>query len=201
MSKIEVGRFSTLLRRFLEQKGDIEVAGELAPEISAVFVLESDRPDWHFLKNEKLISSGALMTVAGATAGPTYRLRNPAGSGLIITIDSVDWTNTVASDYQWRVEAQTADLPVTGISSVTRDTRWTLITSAMIATVSITAGPTGILLFGQSVGIIATPFEKRLPIVLTPGFALNIGSSTVGAKTGRVTVNWTERRLPAIEAE
>jgi len=50
------------------------------------FILELDRPEWRFLKREKLWSSGALL-VAGAVGNfSRAQIINPSGSGYLVVV-------------------------------------------------------------------------------------------------------------------
>jgi len=199
MAHIEVGRFSQLMRKYLEMKGQWEVAGELSPEISAVFVLETDRPDWIFLKGEKLVSCTSSRT-SGATAGPTLRIRVPPTANIIITVEEV-WlsVNTGLTEVSLSMN-QGADL-LGGIEVNTRrDSRLPLgETSAVSSSFITTAGPAGDSIF-VTVPALLDVVPIRVPIVLTPGNALDIGCSGPVAKDFRVTAVWCERPLSALEA-
>lgn len=91
--KIEVGRYSDFLRRLLAQAGQEEVAAYLAPELQAALVLEADRPEWSFLKNEKL-ASGQGTSAAAAALRSTVSIENPTGSNVIAVIEEIRvWFN------------------------------------------------------------------------------------------------------------
>lgn len=70
----QVPRFAELARRAFGE--DLEI-GTVAPEIMFAFILEQDRGDWAFLKNERLL--GASGVQGGLAANPsTIRFRTPA---------------------------------------------------------------------------------------------------------------------------
>jgi len=203
VSKIEVGRFSDLFRRFLQQKGQQEIAGELSPEISVVFVAESDRPDWLFLKNERLCAV-TMEQSSGVAAGPTLRLRNPLGSGVIATISAVHYT-ALTNEVEIRDTISNNDLGGGIIAIAVRDTRnlqsLGINKSALTASFNTTVAPVGDRIFVGVAHIDAEGGEFREPIVLTPGRAVDVGVTDVAAATLRAGFYWTERQLPAIEAE
>jgi hypothetical protein len=58
----------------------------VSPELSLALVLESDRPEWHFLRNSRLFSTGTLSVAALAGRVGQMDLFNPAGSGIIIVV-------------------------------------------------------------------------------------------------------------------
>lgn len=204
MSKIETGRFSDLLRRFLSQKGQEEIASELSPEISAAFILESDRPDWLFLKGERLVGVSTRRT-SGATAGPVLRLRNPGGSGVIATLTHVSYQSSVGGLTQ--VQINDADIDLAGGTMLTGNRDGRQVTSAasaqtaLIASFLTAAGAPATELIYQSgppanvLTVLPSPIA-----VLSPGTAIDIGSATVAAETMNINIWWHERRISALEA-
>ncbi len=202
MSRIQTGRFSQLLRRFLDQKGTEVVASELSPEISPVFILENDRPDWLFLKGERLLSF-STQSVSVATLGPTFRLRNPPDSGMLGTVSLVTWSSDTVGAASIRITISNNDLAGGFIASTARDGRnlqsLGINKAAMIVSFNATIAPVGDLMFTTRVPI-DIPFFFSEPVVLSPGRALDVGGITNQSEGVFGSMHWTERALPQIEA-
>jgi len=201
VSKIETGRYGDLLRRFLNAKGTEDIAGDLAPEISPVFVLENNRPDWHYLKNERLAAFFTAQ-VSGASAGPTVRLRNPTGSGVIATFSTLDWSFSANDHILIAMNLLDANLAGGVLPSTNRDGRQLMAVgqsnSALIVSFVLNAAPVGDVFFGNATA--ANEGAKyQEPIVLSPGRSIDIGTTDVGVVTLRVSAAWVERALPAVE--
>lgn len=196
MSQIQTGRYSDMLRRFLGMKGVTAVAGELSPEISPVFILEDARPEWLFLKGEKLVSSVYAFTPgAGLLAG--YRLVNPALSGVMATIDYIDVVLTT-DENTMLVERNTEQGNLaTVLPTVARDTRLPILNAS-----ALIASQGDAVLSGQS--FLATnlnaadPWQIPVSFVLTPGHQIQI--TCLGPNVSiRGSVQWRERRIDVLE--
>jgi hypothetical protein len=87
--KIELGKFSSLIRRYLGMTGTSDVLDELAYEISPVLVLEAESIDWEFLKGARVLASAQKV---GAVAGQNSaaRWRNPATSNTVAIFTSLN---------------------------------------------------------------------------------------------------------------
>lgn len=175
--------------------GQVQVTSELAPEISAVFALESDRPEWEFLKGSKLCSSQISITALVANQA-TARLRNPVGSGAIAIISQIEFSvDAIATCLIYRVTA-TADL-TTLVATITRDTRYpALDASALIASQQNIAS-SGDFFFNAHL-LANTPQYVKVPFVLTPGFAVDVNCETLNVGL-RGNVHWLERRIGELE--
>lgn len=198
MAKIEIGRFSDLLRRLLSMSGVSTVASELAPEISPVFVLEQERPEWEFLKNAKLCTSQFSVTPVAAQF-PQARLRNPPGSGIVAVFTDFNWAVGLTSVVNlWRV---TTLLDMAGpANTMSRDTRLAALNiSGLIATQQTSAvALTGDFFYHAVNNAGEDTMPIKVPFVLTPGFAIDIGGETVNSSL-RGNFHWLERRLGALE--
>jgi len=199
VSKIERGQFSQLLRRYLQMSGQYHVADELSPEISPGFTLESERPEWEFLKGNRLMSCAYSI---GPTAGvqSSHRLRNPTGSGVVAIITQVNFgvedqagTRAVVSITR---NPDTGDLS-SNTPTISRDTRYAGVnTSALIGSAQ-TVGLTGDTWFSaiclnDQVIIVPTEF------VLTPGNQVQI-TAIQNNTTLRGAWQWLEKRLDQLE--
>lgn len=200
MSKIERGQFSSMLRRYLGMAGVSDVVDELAPEISATFPLEVERPEWEWLKGAKLMSHATNVTVSVGFPS-TARYRNPANSGVIAIFTSFTVSMVTSAGGQNQITlthlaGATADLATTS-GTVPRDTRNTVFGSAIIASFS-NAVPGGSAVDSIS-ALIGVPwrFLTDAPFVLAPGAALNV---TTGNSVDLIVgAQWLEKRLDDLE--
>jgi len=201
VSKIEVGRYSELLRRFLQQKGQEEIAGELSPEISPIFVLESDRTDWAFLKNERL-GIVSINQTSGATPGPLFRVRNPLGSGVIATLSDI-WVTLTVGPANLRVNfvQVNAQLPGGNLNGRPRDFRWgPNFETVLLGSFDTTTVGIGTRLFEGRLQA-DTNLHLQIPVVIPPGFGVEMGTNAVQAQGLIANYMWVERQLTALEAE
>lgn len=86
--KTGVGVYAENLRRLLTLAGQEGEPAELAPELMGVFVLESNQPEWAYLRGERLAS------VFGSLAGVALNrsaisLSNPVNSGVLIIVEEI----------------------------------------------------------------------------------------------------------------
>lgn len=203
MSKIERGQFSSLLRRYLGMTGVSDVIDELAPEISATFTLEAERPEWAFLKGERLLGMGQTVPALAANFG-TVRYRNPAGSGVVAIFHSLNagpgfnpapaaMVITITHGLQ---AADQATVQGYGI----RDFRQTPIAGAIIQSQGYAAA--GGNAIGAAICAAQTTWQfitEQNPVVLVPGAALNVSSGFANLDLV-VGAQWLEKRLDALEA-
>lgn len=172
--KIEIGRYSDILRRLLYGK-EQTVSAELAPEISPVFVLENDRPEWKFLAAERL-GAVAFTQTAGAAARSTCRIRNPAASGALLVIEDMFVSiDTTASAIAIRLGEITTDLATVGIVTV-RDRRFGDIQCSCVASRDNAASALTRGIWHHSMLITTAPVRVPLSVVLGPGSAIECTS-------------------------
>jgi len=204
MSKIERGQFSSLLRRYLGMTGTSDVVDELAPEISATFTLEAERPEWEFLKGQRLMSITTQVTAVAAKQS-VVRIRNPATSGVvaIFTHWSITTPFTTGVVYTWFTLTRETDPAVDlvdGVATIARDTRLpTTQGSALIASKEALDAPSGTAWHnaGTETGI---PYQLNGPsFVLTPGHAVQLVGSEDNIALF-LAVHWLEKRLDPLEA-
>lgn len=195
MSKVETGRYSDLLRRTLGMKGVTEVAAELSPELSPVFVLETERPEWEFLKNEKLV--GATFQKTGEVAlASAVRLSNPAASGVVAVFSRMHINSAAAGIILWERNTDQGVL-ASLLPTVARDTRWEALTTSVLLQSVAAVGASGDS-FGSTVNLANVPVEYVDSIVLTPGQQVQMTQLTVNTSI-RGYWTWRERRLDALE--
>jgi len=202
MSKIEIGRYAALLRRSLGMSGVENVASHLSPEVSPTWQLESADDQWAFLKDVKVMGVTEFVQ-AGVGAASFSRIRNPVNSGVIAIIKFLTAQPGAAAAMAVHVGPQTVDLTNTSLGAA-RDTRWPVSPTANQSAMRITfefagAAPTlggGTLLRVLNVGNV--PMEYPFDIILTPGFAVDWGGTTIDVAMNVMAV-WQERNLPALE--
>src|SRR5256885_3568604 len=85
------------------------------------FILENDRPEWGFLKDEMLWTSQSLNPGAVAAQFAFIQIFNPAGSGRIVTVKRILVFTTAAQQISRGLT--TTVRGATGSFMVARDTR------------------------------------------------------------------------------
>lgn len=199
MGKIEVGQFSSLLRRYLGMRGESFVADELAPEISPIFVLEHERPEWEWLKGAKLISALLqILPVAGQTG--LLRVRNPSASGAIAILDPIYFsTNAVATELIISRTIDGGSDLANLLATVGRDVRAAqTVASALVVSWTNNVAFSGTS-FHRTFLAINAQQEYRAPIVLTPGFVIEFQTLALGSDL-RGSINWLEKRFDDLES-
>jgi len=202
VSKIEIGRWSNQLRRMLGQKGVVDVAADLSPEISPTFCLEEPSAEWDFLK---MVRGCACTDTLGAAAGFTgrWRLRNPVGSGVLVVIDQVALSGSVNAVFEI-ARGQIFGDHAAGRVTVVPDLRWgavgaTTTTMLFSGDNGSAAGVAGDRIVRTRV-LAETTFVYRNKVVLIPGTSLDFGSATQNIAMATWVV-WRERNLPALESD
>lgn len=200
MSKIEIGRYSALLRRALGMAGVQEVAGHLSPELSPTWQLEGSTDEWMFLKDVRAMSMGE--SIASGAGQGHYRIRNPANSGALCVITKLFVVPQGSNVITARIQELTVDLTNGGLAT-SRDTRWltqsVFTHTAMVLSFQNTSG------IGVGVGTIwvartlaNTPAIFKEQVILAPGWAVTFGN-TSNAVIVDLYASWHERALPALE--
>ena len=205
MSKIEIGRYSSWLRRTLGMKGATAVAEELSPEISPVLELESAlNEEWDFLKGVKQISTAEEVSANAAGAGQ-LRIRNPVASGVLATITHVEGVAVINGEWTARLQPLTTDLTNTAVT-VARDGRWNPVASLSQSAMRVTFEALTTIGVGSGTiyhhrGLLSrTPVVLGAQVILPPGFALSFGFRAAN-NTVTIQANWHERGVPALELE
>jgi len=195
VSQIQTGRYGDLLRRFLGMKGVTEVAGELSPEISAVFILENDRPEWLFLKGEKLCSASFFIAL-NAGLPSAARLRNPAGSGVMAVIQRLEVSTQAGATLIEERNTDQGNLAAV-LPTVTRDTRLPVLNASACIQSVANVGSSGEAFFSQR-NLPDVPLVNASPFILLPGFQIQVSSTTNNIQL-RGDWQWRERRLDVLE--
>lgn len=205
-----VGRYSELLRRLLDVPGGSPAIGrEISPDLVPVIALEVERPEWSFLKGERLASGTGAIGGAVATRA-TVRLLNPAGSGMLVVLEEV-WVQGEETSFfvtlRWNPTTVTGE----AVSAGTRvlDGRWgadTQPAASVRTNNTLSDGGTGGTNFARiplisnvaAGGNGSTQFAARLSVVLGPGDSIMTvpGADDVNNTT---TFLWRERTVPPVE--
>jgi len=199
VSKIEVGRYSELLRRSLGMKGVVSVAEELSPEVSPTIELEAATQEWSFLKQVREVgAAGGHSPGAGLPA--TFRLINPAGSGVLAVVTRIETANDTAGDSIIRMVTPAQVALAIAEQTGVRDTRWET-TGTQVSPLTLTSGSTapfgGFLL--SSVRIGPNQFHVYdVPLMLAPDSSVDFGTSTINVVI-RCSVAWHERGIQPLE--
>jgi len=201
VSKIEIGRYSELLRRQFGMKGQEVVASELSPEVSPVVILENAGAEWDFLKGVR--GCRCSQDEPGVALNTTvFRLRNAQDSGVIAIIDELVMSIGPGATVSINRGQIFGDL-ATGLVTVVPDLRWGAVGAT---TTALTFSVTTAGLLGPAGDEIAVEnrtnrnMRYRQPIVLIPGTSLDWG--TVPGETAipiRTYVSWRERQIPQLE--
>ena len=203
MAKIEIGRYSNLLRRALGMKGVTDVAGELSPEVSPTWAIEDNAPEWQYLKGVRLVgAAGGQGFVAGQS--PRYQLVNPAGSGVLATVTFVA-LETVGVQAGFIIRFANSVLPnlTTVEQNGPRDSRWGIPGTSISPLIfsgenSASLHTAGFLLYSGIHHPEGTVAEYTIPVVMAPGSSLLWGSTTQNI-TSLSSVAWSERGIAALE--
>lgn len=180
----EGGLNSILVRRLAMKTGS--PAPSIAPEIMPDLTLESDRPEWGYLKGE-MLCSGAFEQLLVAGLFSVLTLRNPSGSGLLATISRIQ--NTGAAPFRvCRIAFGTEAMTTTAYAGV-QDLRFRFRTMAMQ-----TATSTPAAVANQGVFCNLDTAFRVFPgaIVLPPGSAVQLQTLAVNT-TLAAEVSWYER--------
>ena len=201
MSKIEIGRWSELLRRSLGQKGQETVASELSPEISATWQLESDTAEWQYLKAVRLIGAAAARSASAGNVA-RYALINPAASGMLAVVTHMSWSSVVTATMEIRLIQTALGNFATVEEAGPRDTRWRRGLATLVSPIIFSSedGPLiagGFRLYNTFI-LANTNAPYAEPVVLAPGSSLFWAGNILNVAS-RATINWQERRLPTLE--
>lgn len=208
MNEVQVGRFSSLLHKALEM-GEGSPTPTLAPELFAMLALEVDRPEWAWLKAEKLCM-GYDSEAAGVGARSMIGLRNPTGSGVLAVIKEIGATFDAAYIILTQNLGNGAALAgfTAGGASAVCDFRAgvnglgyeSLPTCEIIADTAAIAGGAFMRIFPYGGLGSARMFHHIHPIVLPPNSAVIVVGPTDNLAMITSFV-WTERKVEPMEMQ
>jgi hypothetical protein len=188
-------RWNSPLVRFFGMKIGGAAAPSLAPEIAPSFdVNQMDDPQLLYLRGERRGGYGGILTAAVGFYG-TAAIRNPAGSGILVIVESV--LASVTGNPAYYSISQISDLTSAG-SANSFDARYgtNSQTTARYTFRNDSAGP----LTGARLGVI--PAGQMDPInvgaVLPPNYAFIVETANVNAQM-IWAISFRERAIPAEE--
>jgi hypothetical protein len=187
-NEISEGGLNQILNRRLAMEG-YSPSPTLAPEVMPGLVLESDRPEWGFLKGEQLLGFSQSLGAGGAGAFGQAWFTNPTGSNTICVIERVS-AHTTGNHAIIRIARSVDAGAIVGTlqNNTWRDTRWAIPGVLQVRTVITTLPALTYRTLAQ-----ATPsFPYDEPIVLGPGTTCHIYGETA-ATAFAFSCAWTER--------
>lgn len=199
--KIEVARFNATLGRLLSLSGVENPAGDLSPEISAVICMESDRPEWLYLGNQRLVAGG-LGLAATALAGGAGRFHNPAESGILAVFHTLTVSAATAPQrVVVRLTTPAVDLgTLVATAQASRDSRLTTTVGAVRTSVeTISLGGVGVPVFQGWCPAGETILIPVTPIVLAPGSSFTVCATEEVVSQMYVNATWCERAIQPYE--
>lgn len=209
INEIQVGGYNSLLNKLLSMR-EGSPAPTLAPEIFGAFVLENDRPEWAFLKGERLGIGGQTRTAVVGNRS-FVALVNPLGSGALAVVLDVAYSGDQALLERYELRFNNAD--TTGMTNsnraINRDLRsigvpgGNIPMSCQIFGGDLAAPPgVGSVIREGTWGASGTASQNDILIpldfVLPPGFALLMSANATNT-TVSVSWRWRERILDPAE--
>ena len=202
--EINSAKYSDLLRKLTELQGALRI--DLLEELRPVLVLENDRPEWFFLRKER-IASGTASTTSGAGTLAECGIFNPPTSGLVVVVTGMQVMTSASVDIFRRYVTALPALAAVNNAGV-RDTRVrpggpfvsTTIVGAQVYQ-AVPAVVDGGIADKEFVLVInSAPVETIGPrgeIVLAPGTGVQLSDAAVGVSTLRVNFDWYEKPIGA----
>lgn len=182
-------------------KGVELVSAELSPEISPTWTLEDNSAEWQFLKSVRLVGGSGQEGAVAAELG-TFRINNPAGSGVLCSVNFLALTPGGATNVHARIFNVEAAALTDGISTGPLDTRWnfpgTVISPVIFSAQTQVAVISGGVLIWNSTTNTNMLQQITMPIVLAPNSHLDIQAQTVNSSQ-RIIAHWHERGVSALE--
>lgn len=193
MAELGTGRFNRLLQRLLVIKAD-PPAPELAPEVVAVLPLDDVGLEWEYLKGGRLMA-GAWSQAALAANNSGARLRNPAGSGILIIVVAVRYTVTVAGEVIVTRGVSTSNL-ASAVTEISRDARAPDAGAGIVSNAN-TVTAAGDLVHVEQLGA-NTPAALAQVAVLSPSSSLDVVTNHLNTNLSG-SFWWVERAQEASE--
>jgi len=200
-NEIQIGRLNALLHKLLDMKEGAP-APVLGTDLFATLVLESDRPEWAFLKGERLcVGMAAVSAVAGNK--PAAILNNPDDSGTLIVLERMFFYSGTAGVHRLYPMVDQSGWTLSTLTGM-RDSRgypaaqvWGLSRPTGVVRYTNTSLPGSVpvatwYLAANAIGTLEDPF------VITPGNGVSIFQIADNV-TENVTFVWRERALEQSE--
>jgi hypothetical protein len=175
--------------------------GSVSPEIALALVLESDRPEWAFLRNARLFSSGILSIAANVGHVSQVDLFNPAGSGIIVVVRSVIiFAATAGNQYQLSLDGGAAG--GVGVGNFLLDQRYPL---PQRTTCQNFLGNGAVGVSGNSIenrngpasaNDIIFEIPRQLGVIVAPGRRINLFSAVQNVAVNAMFAGYERRARP-----
>jgi hypothetical protein len=199
-NEILAGRFNRGLQKLFSMKGP-SPSPQIASEIIAAVILENDRIEHLFLRNERYFG-GTSHSGGAVGAINQFQLFNPTGSNILAVVQLVLMTADVGDRFVLTIDnaAQGAVQP----AGTFMDTRYfkgqTFGTQASGLQLRFgqPAALTGMRI-GEIDAVTLSSARWDQPVILSPGFGLNTQNVTLNVGSG-VAFVWTERALEDSES-
>lgn len=195
INEIQQGSYNALLHKLLSMK-EPEPAPTLAPEMLSALVLEMDRPEWSFLKGERIGIGGAFLA-GDAVNRPRVYLFNPVGSGVLGTVLDVVVSSDSAATVTWEMRfTNSVGAAIAQNRAINRDLRsigvpgGNIPMTLQIFAAAQAASGVGSVIYTGVLSVGASPVVIPLDFVLPPGFGLEVDQQNV---SGTISANWRWR--------
>lgn len=194
LNEVLDGQLNEILSRRLNMQGGAPAPG-LTPEIFPALILEADRPEWGWLKQEQRF--GLQATVLGAASNvSSIRLRNPTGSNILGVVSKIKLVSIEGGAVNVFMSLGNAQLALANGFGTPRDTRWLNAASLAQGRFSMLLASTSATDFspnGLAVWRFAAADQWDTEIVLAPTGMIDIQSANDDVDM-TVCFEWTERR-------
>jgi len=207
--EIREGSLAEILRRRLLISGQDQAPNELLAELIGVLALEVDRPEWGYLKGERLCwGTGEIASVANERQ--QVSLFNPNESVLAV-VHEIFMTENVTSTEVPIIRSFDAALGTASTLTGLRERRWDRfnpfgrpecrigqLSSATVFGTAMTRLRLAMHLAETGPAIFRTAWEYHWPIVLPGQTGINV-TAQADARKVECTFVWTERQILPFE--
>lgn len=199
-NEIQIGRYNAILHKLLGISEGAP-APSLAPDIFASIILESDRPEFHFLAGQRLAIGARSEAAGGAGTYSGVALINPSGSNLVVVLTRV-WNSVGTSRrVNIRLGSDYSGFTTAGSLRALVDTRFGVAATTKPAGLiggQASASPAGPNVGGQyTFNNVGMQFD--VPIVLAPGTFVHFSDATAN-EAMYLNFAWRERVMEPSES-
>jgi hypothetical protein len=187
-----------LVRRMLGEELQL---GSVSPELGLMLALEVDRPEWYFLRSERLFSTGLLQIAANVGHVGQIDLFNPVGSGIIIVIRGiVIYSGIAAQSYTLTLDGGAAG--GAAAQNFVLDQRWPLAyrTAGQNFIGNAAVGVSGNIIEQRiaQTGALDIIFEtpKVTGLIVAPGRRMNVWCQTQNSALGATIMGYERIARP-----
>jgi len=187
----ETGLDQVLAKRLVTPGG--AVSPTVAPELFPGITLESDRPEWGFLKGE--IPYGRGIGTAVPAGNQLVSLRNAAGSRMLVVVQNIQASVAAGLIALYLVPVGNLAAGASQGGCPPRDGRLSLISGGIHTRLSVSnvfSADTGVPAFAETLRSSGTTLSTEVPFIIPPGCELGIVARTA-ANALQVAIAFTER--------